>query len=79
MTAVKATGQSSPRPTTAAAVVPSTSTAPRKPWKKKGPIEVVLDQIGKVREDVADKERELALAKRQLQKLEEAAKLLEST
>jgi uncharacterized membrane protein YjjP (DUF1212 family) len=50
----------------------------RKPWKKKTPIEVVLDQIDKVRENVADKEEELKQARRELQKLEEARKLLES-
>ena len=51
----------------------------RKPWKKKTPVEVVLDQIDRVRDDVTKKEEELKLARRQLQKLEEARKLLEST
>lgn len=50
----------------------------RKPWKKRTPIEVVLDEIAKVREDVAGREQELKLARRDLQKLEEARKLLES-
>jgi hypothetical protein len=50
----------------------------RKPWKKKTPIEVVLDQIERVREDVAEREEELKSARRELQKLEEAKKLLES-
>jgi hypothetical protein len=40
---------------------------------------VVLDQIDRVREDVAKREEELKVARRQLQKLEEARKLLEST
>jgi len=53
--------------------------ADRKPWKKKTPVEVVLDQINRVRDDVTKKEEELKLARRQLQKLEEARKLLEST
>lgn len=53
--------------------------ADRKPWKKKTPVEVVLDQIDRVREDVAKREEELKVARRQLQKLEEARKLLEST
>ena len=42
-------------------------------------MEVVLDQINRVRDDVTKKEEELKLARRQLQKLEEARKLLEST
>ena len=49
----------------------------RKPWKKKTPAEVVLDQISRVRADVAKKEEELKEARRQLQKLEEARKVLE--
>lgn len=68
MTAVKQTDQKS-----------ATTNAPeRKPWKKKTPIEVVLDQIERVREDVAKREEELKQARRQLQKLEDARKLLES-
>jgi hypothetical protein len=51
----------------------------RKPWKKRTPVEVVLDQINGVKEDVAKREEELKLARRQLQKLEEAKKVLEST
>jgi hypothetical protein len=51
----------------------------RKPWKKKTPVEVVLDQINHVREDVTRREEELKLAKRQLQKLEEARKVLETS
>lgn len=51
----------------------------RKPWKKRTPIEVVLNQIDRVRDDVAKREEELKRARRELQKLEEARKLLEST
>jgi hypothetical protein len=58
-------------------VTVGTSTA-RKPWKKKTPVEVVLDQINHVREDVTRREEELKVAKRQLQKLEEAKKVLET-
>ena len=42
-------------------------------------MDVVLDQIDRMRKDVTDKEEELKLAKRQLQKLEEAKKVLEAT
>jgi hypothetical protein len=55
----------------------STTTPTRKPWKKKTPIDVVLDQINRLRQDVTEKEQELTIAKRQLQKLEEAVKVLE--
>ena len=50
----------------------------RKPWKKKSPVEVVIAQIDRVREDVTKREDELKVARRELQKLEEAKKLLES-
>jgi len=53
--------------------------AQRKPWKKKTPVDVVLDQINRIREDVAKKEEELKVARRQLQKLEEVQKVLQAT
>jgi hypothetical protein len=49
----------------------------RKPWKKKSPIEVVLQQISRLRDDVARREDELKTARRQLQKLEEFRKTLD--
>lgn len=52
--------------------------AGRKVWKKKTPIEVVLAQIEKVRENVATREEELKAARRELQKLEEVKKVLEA-
>ena len=57
----------------------SASLTERKPWKKKTPVEVVLDQINRLRDDVTKKEDELKQAKRQLQKLEEVKKILEAT
>ena len=42
-------------------------------------MEVVLDQINRLRDSLAEKEEELKLARRQLQKLEEVKKVLEST
>ena len=78
MTPPKHTDQSSSRSSTATAAVPTTQTA-RKPWKKKTPVEVVLDQINRLRDDVMAKEEELKQARRQLQKLEEAKKVLEAT
>ena len=73
MTAQKATEAA---PTKSSTVVPAQTG--RKPWKKKGPVEVVLDQIDRLRDDVLKKEDELKQAKRQLQKLEEARKVLEA-
>jgi hypothetical protein len=57
----------------------SVSPKGRKPWKKKTPVEVVLDQINRLRDGVAEKEEELKQAKRQLQKLEGVKKILEAT
>jgi hypothetical protein len=74
----KSAGQAPARPTTATTAV-TTSARERKPWKKKTPVEVVLDQINRLREGVAAQEEELKQAKRQLQKLEEARKVLEAT
>ena len=66
-------------PARSIAATPVTTRATgRKPWKKKTPVEVVLDQIERVRDQVAAQEEALKTAKRQLQKLEEAKKLLES-
>ena len=78
MTAQKQSDQSSSRSSTAATAV-TTSQTGRKPWKKKTPVEVVLDQINRLRDDVLAKEEELKQAKRQLQKLEEAKKVLEAS
>lgn len=57
----------------------STSPSTRKAWKKKTPVEVVLDQLNKSREDVAEKEEAYKEAKRQYEKLEAARKILEAT
>ena len=78
MTAQKHADQASSRSSTATTAV-TTTQATRKPWKKKTPVEVVLDQINRLRDDVLAKEEELKQAKRQLQKLEEAKKVLEAT
>lgn len=78
MTAQKHADQGSSRSSTATTATTTTQAA-RKPWKKKTSVEIMLDQIEKIREGVAQKEEELKQAKRQLQKLEEARKVLEST
>lgn len=50
----------------------------RKPWKKKTPVEVVLEQADKLKAEIAEMEEELKAKRRQLQKFEEARKLFES-
>lgn len=50
----------------------------RKPWKKKTPVEVVLDQADKLKSEIAEMEEDLKTKRRQLQKFEEARKLFES-
>ncbi len=78
MKAQKRTDQAPARLPIETTPAPATE-ATRKPWKKKTPVEVVLDQINRLRDDVLAKEEELKQAKRQLQKLEEAKKVLEAT
>lgn len=50
----------------------------RKPWVKKTPVEVVLEQIGKQEEHVAVMREELAHEERELAKLQQARKALEA-
>ena len=50
----------------------------RKPWKKKTPVEVVLEQADKLKEEIAETEEDLKAKRRQLQKFEEARKLFET-
>ena len=61
---------------------PPTSTAPakesRKPWVKKTPVEVVLEQIAKQEEKVNDMRDQLKKEERELQKLQQAKKVLEA-
>jgi predicted patatin/cPLA2 family phospholipase len=78
MTAQKKTDQGSTRSSTETTAVTTTETG-RKPWKKKTAVEIVLGQIDRLREDVQKKEEEFKQARRQLQKLEEAKKVLEAT
>lgn len=78
MTAQKSSDTGSSRSSTATTAATTGATG-RKPWKKKTPVEVVLDQINRLRDDVAKKEEEFKQAKRQLEKLEAARKVLEAT
>ena len=77
MTAQKTTSPGTPAATPAA---PSTATAisSRKPWIKKTPVEIVLEQIGKQEEKVVEMRKELAREERELTKLQQAKKVLEA-
>jgi hypothetical protein len=83
MTPTKSKDRASSR-TTPAAAPPLPETAPqsdeskRKPWKKKTPVEIFRSQVERLRENVRLKEADLNQDRKQLQKLEEAIKLLES-
>lgn len=56
----------------------TTSTSSRKAWIKKTPVEIVLEQIGKQEEKVAEMRKELAQEERELSKLQQARKVLEA-
>jgi hypothetical protein len=49
----------------------------RKPWRKKTPVQVVLEQADKLRAEIAEMEEELKAKRKQLVKFEEARKLFE--
>jgi hypothetical protein len=49
----------------------------RKPWKKKTPVEVVLEQAEKLKAEIAEGEEELKGKRKQLEKFEQAKKLFE--
>jgi hypothetical protein len=51
----------------------------RKPWKKKTPVEIVLDQEKKLRQEIAETEKDLQQKRSQLQKFEQARKIFEGT
>ena len=49
----------------------------RKAWKKKTPVEVVLEQADKLKAEIAEAEEEIKAKRKQLQKFEEARKIFE--
>jgi len=51
----------------------------RRPWKKKSPVEVVLEQAEKLKAEIAETEEELKTKRKQLQKFEEARKIFEAS
>jgi hypothetical protein len=59
--------------------VPVVSQNGRKPWKKKSPVEVVLEQAKKLREEIAATEEDLKQKRKQLEKFEQACKIFETS
>jgi len=66
-----------PKPQQAAQ--PEAAASGRKPWKKKTPVEVVLEQGEKLRKEIAELEEEIKRKQRELQKFDEVRKLFEQT
>lgn len=58
---------------------PTAGKPERKPWKKKTPVEVVLEQAEKLKAEIAEAEEEIKAKKKQLQKFEEARKIFETS
>jgi hypothetical protein len=71
-----------PAQTSVPAVRQTTTTATtstgRKPWVKKTPVEVVLEQIHKQEEKVAEMREAISHEERELAKLQQAKRVLES-
>jgi len=67
-----------PPKTTPSQPVPPSSGG-RKPWVKKTPVEVVLDQIKKQEEKVGEMRTELQREEKELAKLQQARKVLEAS
>jgi hypothetical protein len=55
----------------------TTQSTERKPWKKKTPVEVVLEQAEKLKAEIAEAEEEIKAKRKQLEKFEQARKLFE--
>jgi hypothetical protein len=73
MTAQKQPEAQAPKPSAR-----STDSGGRKPWIKKTPVGVVLEQIGKQEQKVQQMEVDLTREKRELQKLLKAKEVLEA-
>jgi hypothetical protein len=63
-------------PQKAAPAAPEASS--RKAWIKKTPVQIVLEQLDKQEEKVAEMREELAHEERELSKLQQARKVLEA-
>jgi hypothetical protein len=52
------------------------SSSKRKPWIKRTPVEIILEQVEKQEQKVADLRKELAKEEAELKKMQDATKLL---
>ena len=68
-----------PKTVTPPIAPPPAKTSGRKPWKPRGPLEVMRDQHEKLRKDVLELEEQLEGKRKQLTKFEEAMKVLEAS
>lgn len=68
-----------PEPLSGKSSTSSNAAAERKPWKKKSPVEIVLDQEKKLRQEIAETEKDLQQKRSQLQKFEQARKIFETS
>jgi hypothetical protein len=74
---VSAPSQKAATATAPKAAATAASSTVRKAWVKKTPVDVVLEQIGKQEQKVAEMRKELAREERELAKLTQARKVLE--
>jgi hypothetical protein len=79
MKAAKAVGTTTRKTTSENTPAVQATTSTRRPWIKKTPVEVVLDQIRKQEEKVSELREDLTREERELSKLQQAKKILEST
>ena len=60
------------------ATVPPVNASERRPWKKKSPVEVFVEQEQKLRKEITEGEEDIKQKRLQLKKFEEARKIFES-
>ncbi len=68
-----------PKPNEQKPAPPAQKPDSRKPWKKKTPVEVVMEQAEKLKAEIAEDEETLKAKRVQLKKFEEAKKIFETT
>ena len=72
------TAQKQPEPQGPKVPARATESSGRKPWIKKTPVGIVLEQIGKQEQKVQQMEADLTRERRELQKLLKAKEVLEA-
>lgn len=74
----KKTATAAPPPAAASHAAAASTSTGRKPWVKKTPVEVVLEQIHKQEQKVAEMREAISHEERELSKLQQAKKVLEA-